>query len=536
MVTGLFRGDTMRILFCLSFLLLLGAAGCGPDPAPRPTTGLVGVFPSEQRGATPPPPSESGAPAVVTGEPSPIPIPTLKSIQEPGRTATPFVPSATPAPGLVAPPGMPTPDRPPKSDPSETPAANLTGTPRPTLPLATLPAPDRETAPAVAVADIEELVSGNTAFALDLYQTLSESGGNLFYSPYSISLALAMAYGGAAGETETQMAETLSFHLPQEQLHAAFNALDQELAPPSQEKEGGGFELSTANSVWWQEGHGFRQDYLDTLASNYGGKVRDVNFWGQPDSARIRINAWVSEETDGRIEDLIPSGAIDRFTRLVLANAVFFKAEWRLPFDARVTSGAPFYGLDGGEIRVDTMRQTENFAYNRGDGYQAVELPYVDSDMSMVILLPDAGAFADIERSLDVFRLDEILERLETRRVRLTMPKFELDASLELADTLEEMGMPNAFDDRKAEFQGMDGLSCLAGDDECLLISDVVHKAFVSVDEAGTEAAAATAVIVGITRAVPSEPIELTIDRPFIFLIRDRETGTILFLGRVINL
>ena len=223
---------------------------------------------------------------------------------------------------------------------------------------------------------MEELVGGNTAFALDLYQSLSESGGNLFYSPYSISLALAMAYGGAAGETETQMAEAMSFLLPQERLHTAFSALDLELARPSQEMEGGGFELRIANAVLGQEGHGFLQDYLDSLSLNYGSKLRDVDFRGQPQEARIRINDWVSEETNGRIEDLLSPDAIDRFTRLVLANAVYFKAEWQRPFDERATSKGHFYGLDGGESRVDMMRQTMNFGYARGDGYQAVELPY----------------------------------------------------------------------------------------------------------------------------------------------------------------
>ena len=182
------------------------------------------------------------------------------------------------------------------------------------------------------------------------------------------------------------------------------------------------------------------------------------------------------------------------------------------------------------------MRQTEYFGYARGGGYQAVDLPYKGGAMSVTILLPDEDRFGEFEASLDSDWLDEILQRLENRRVRLAMPRFELDASLDLAGTLEAMGMSNAFDDKRAEFQGMDGLSCLAGDDECLLISDVVHKAFVSVDEAGTEAAAATAVIIGITRAVQEEPIELTIDRPFIFLIRDRETGTVLFLGRIVKL
>ena len=531
----------MRILLSLIFLVLGGAAGCGADSTPGPTAapvnGASGIAPVEQETATAPVTAGAKVPAVATVEPAPIPVPTLKSIQEPDRTATSVVPSATPASGPVATLGVSTPERPPRSIPTETSAAKPTAVSTPTLPPATRPAPVRDTAPTVAVGDVEELVGGNTDFALDLYQSLSESYGNLFYSPYSISLALAMAYGGAAGETETQIAETLSFRLPQDRLHSAFNALDQELAPSSQEKEGGGFELSIANSVWGQEDHGFLQDYLDTLSLNYGGKLRDVDFRGQPQDARIRINDWVSEETGGRIEDLLSPDAIDRFTRLVLANAVYFKAEWQLPFDERATSRGPFYGLDGSESRVDMMRQTANFSYAQGDGYQAVELPYKGGDMSMVILLPDEGRFGDIERSLDADRLGAVLEGLETRRVRLTMPKFELEATLGLADTLEGMGMPNAFDEKKAEFQGMDGLSCLAGDDECLLISDVVHKAFVSVDEDGTEAAAATAVVVGITKSVIiEEPVELTIDRPFVFLIRDRETGTVLFLGRVVKL
>ena len=206
------------------------------------------------------------------------------------------------------------------------------------------------------------------------------------------------------------------------------------------------------------------------------------------------------------------------------------------PSTRGATSRAPFYALDGGESRVEMMRQTANFGYARGGGYQAVELPYKGGDMSMVILLPDEGRFDEFENSLDSDALGAILQDLETRRVRLAMPRFELEATLDLVGTLEDMDMPNAFDDMKAEFQGMDGLSCLAGHDECLLISEVVHKAFVSVDEAGTEAAAATAVVVGMVKSVPEEPIELTIDRPFIFLIRDRDTGTVLFMGRLVKL
>ena len=451
--------------------------------------------------------------------------------------ATAVVSSATPDSGPVPTPGVPGAVLLQESIPTKTPAAKPTSVLWPTLPPAAPPAPARGATPAVAAGELEALVGGNTAFALDLYEVIAGSEENLFYSPYSISLALAMTYAGARGATERQMAETLRFSLLRDRLHPAFNALDLALTPEVQGGGKGGFELSIANSVWGQEGHEFSATYLDTLAENYGGDVRRVDYRGQPETARTTINDWVSGETTGRIEDLIPRQAITTWTRLVLANAVFLRAKWQLPFDEGATSRAPFHSLDGEESRVEMMRQTGGFGFARGDGFEAVELPYEGGGISLVILLPHEGRFGDIERSLDADRLGAVLEGLETRRVRLTMPKFELEATLGLADTLEGMGMPNAFDEKKAEFQGMDGLSCLAGDDECLLISDVVHKAFVSVDEDGTEAAAATAVVVGITKSVIiEEPVELTIDRPFIFLIRHRETGTVLFLGRVVKL
>ena len=483
----------MRFLVSLCLLLLLGVAGCETEAKLSLTTGPAGSSPVAERVATPQATVGAKAPNGATF----TPIPLSTATQEPEQEAT--------APA------------------------------KPTSPPAARSVQEREVSPAVADQDLAALVDGNTDFALDLFKTLSESDGNLFYSPYGISLALAMTYVGARGETEEQMADTLRFRLPQNRLHPAFNALDMALASRSQGKEGG-FALSIANSVWGQEGHGFLPAFLDTLTLNYGGTVREVDFRGQPQEGRRLVNDWVSEETEGRIEDLLAPEAITRSTRLVLANAVYFKAEWQLPFDERATSRAPFYSLDGGESRVSMMRRTAIFGYSRGTGYQAVELLYNGGEMSVTILLPDQGRYAEIEDSLDSVLLDQILLNMESSRIRLAMPKFELESSFALAETLEEMGMSNAFDERLAEFQGIDGLSCLSGDDECLLISGVAHKAFVTMDESGTEAGASTAVVVGVTKSVSEEPIELTIDRPFILLIRDRGTGSVLFLGRVVKL
>ena len=239
---------------------------------------------------------------------------------------------------------------------------------------------ERITSPNVAPPDLADLVAGNSAFAFDLYQFLREEGnGNLFYSPHSISLALAMTYAGARGETERQMADTLHFTLPQDRLHPAFNGLDLELAhrgEGAQGKDGEGFRLHIVNALWGQEGYEFLSEFLDTLAENYGAGLRLLDFASAPEASRVTINDWVSEQTETRIEDLIPQGIIDPETRLVLTNAIYFNAAWSTPFIPDLTEDGPFYLLDGGQVSVPMMRQTTSFGYAEGEGYQAVELPY----------------------------------------------------------------------------------------------------------------------------------------------------------------
>jgi serpin B len=377
--------------------------------------------------------------------------------------------------------------------------------------------------------DLDELVSDNCAFALDLYQQLKENDGNLFYSPYSISLALAMTYAGARGETEEQMAQALHFGLSQDRLHPAFNRLDIELAERGQGakgKDGEGFRLNIVNAIWGQKDYDFLDSFLDTLAENYGAGLRVLDFIGAPEESRVTINDWVSEQTEGRIEDLIPQGMINLLTRLVLTNAIYFNAAWASPFNENATSDGVFHLINGDQVTVPMMKQTEPFGYAEGDNYQAVEIPYDGNELSMVILLPDSGQFSDFEGSLDSSKLAEIIDSVHYQEVALTMPKFEFESSFDLKTTLSDMGMPIAFSD-DADLSGMDG-------SHDLFITDVVHKAFVSVDEAGTEAAAATAVIVGLT-AIPEQPVTVNIDRSFIFMIRDIETGALLFVGRILD-
>ena len=358
----------------------------------------------------------------------------------------------------------------------------------------------RVTVPLATDSELTDLVRGNNDFAFGLYQKLCEGeSGNLFYSPYSISLALAMTYAGARSETERQISNALHFILSQDKLHPAFNALDLQLASRgegSSGQDGKGFRLNIANAVWGQQGYDFLQDFLDKLAENYGAGMRIANFTEAPENSRVAINDWVAHQTEDKIKDLIPSGVIDELTRLVLTNAIYFNAAWLHPFDVRTTAEGDFHLLNGSGIKAPMMRQTESFGYARGTGYQAVELLYDGGEISMVILLPDKGNFDPFEKSLNAELASQISKDLSRNRIELTMPSFEFEAQFKLGETLEKMGMSDAFDQQLADFSGMDGTKDLS-------ISDVFHKAFVLVNENGTEAAAATGVVIGVTSLPP---------------------------------
>ena len=388
---------------------------------------------------------------------------------------------------------------------------------------------ERILAPEVPAGELAELTSGNVAFAVALYHALEGSGDNLFFSPHSISIALAMTYAGARGETAAQLAETLHFTLPQERLHPAFNALDQSLQPqePS-DSNPTPFTLNIANSLWGEQSYTFLEEFLDLLAQNYGAGLQLVDFKHAPEETRQAINAWVSENTEEKIQNLIPQGILTPDTRLVLANAIYFYAGWLHTFDERLTENAPFTLLDGQETSVPLMHLTkpEQLNYARGDNYQAVELPYAGYQTSMLLIVPEGGKFPALEEQLSAEQLAAIIEKLKYQSVNLALPKFGYESTLNLTETLMKMGMPIAMSG-EADFSGMDGQGNLA-------IGAVLHKACVDVDEKGTEAAAATAVAMTVT-SMPGESLSLTVDRPFIYLIRDTETGEILFLGRVVD-
>ncbi len=373
--------------------------------------------------------------------------------------------------------------------------------------------------------ELATLVEGNSVFALDLYQQLKMDGGNLFYSPYSVSLALAMTYGGARNQTDEQMAHTLSFFLPQETLHPTFNTLDTTLLAYGE--EGDAFQLNVANAIWAQQGFQFLQSYLDLLAENYGAGLNTLDFAGDPEGAAETINDWVSEQTEERITDLIAPDMLNAAVRLILTNAIYFKGQWALPFEESATQDESFTLLDDSTVTVPMMSQTEGFRYFEADGYQAVSLSYLGAPVSMIIVLPEEGQFEEVESMLSAEFVDDLSANWDFQSVALSMPKFTYESEFNLSEILSAMGMPIAFAG-EADFSGMTG-------SPELFISDVVHKAFVAVDEAGTEAAAATAVVMAESVGMIEDPVEMNIDHPFFFLIRDDDTGTILFAGRVLD-
>jgi len=389
---------------------------------------------------------------------------------------------------------------------------------------------ERVLSPNVGDADFQALVDGNNAFALDLYQALRASEGNLFYSPFSISIALAMTYGGARGDTASQMADVLHFNLHEDSLHAAFDRLDLDLAQSgkTQDKDHQPLQLNIANAVWAQQNHPFLEAYLDLLALNYGAGIHLADFTTQADKTRKEINRWVSDQTQDRIQDIISPGALDDMTRMVLVNAIYFKGDWLTQFDANDTYNAPFHLLDGSDVKVEMMSNDSiSLLFVDGDGYQAVELPYDGRTAAMDIILPDEGQFEAFDAALDWPTIEGILGKMQSTEMHLNMPKFTFRNQFNLSDQLAGMGMPDASNPDLADFSGMDGM-------RDLYISNIIHQALVAVDEKGTEAAAATVVIMTMS-AMPMEPFELTIDRPFFFIIRHLSSRQILFAGRVMN-
>lgn len=378
------------------------------------------------------------------------------------------------------------------------------------------------------------VAAANNAFATNLYAALAEGHtDNLVFSPYSAAVALAMTLEGARGDTATEMADVLHAELAggAEGLGSGFNGLEELLAEIPGEYPVGDdqvvLDLSTANQLFGQQGFGFEQPFLDRLAAEYGAGMRLVDYATAAEDARGQINDWVGDQTRDRIPELIPQGAIDADTRLVLTNAIYLNAPWMTPFEEGATDEGSFTRLDGSEVTADFMHQNAHFGYAEGDGFQVVELPYAGGRISMLVVLPDAGSFDAVESGLDAPQLAALRESLLFPKIELSFPRFEFHTQSGLKPVLADLGMPTAFTEQ-ADFSGITS-------EAPVLISDVLHEAFISVDEEGTEAAAATAVIVSLTSAPLDPPPVVTVDRPFLFLIQERETGTVLFMGRVMD-
>ena len=372
--------------------------------------------------------------------------------------------------------------------------------------------------------EVQAIAQSNNKFALKMYGELREEEGNIFFSPSSISTALAMAYAGAGGNTETELAKTLNFTLPADEVHTAYASLIETLNSPKKES----YELRMANRLWGQTGYGFRPEYLATTRKSYGAELAQVDFINAAEASRREINSWVEEQTSDKIKDLIPQGAVDSLTRLVLTNAIYFKGKWEHEFDKKLTSDAPFTVSADKRVEVPLMYQKERYKYSQTADLQLLEMPYQGDDVSMVILLPKkVDGLAALEDQLSLENLQKWSARMRKQQVRTYIPRFKLEEQFVLNSTLKELGMASAFAPGKADFSGMNGR-------KDLYITAAIHKAFVDVNEEGTEAAAATGIVVGVTSA-PLDPIIFRADHPFIFMIRDNRTDAILFIGRVTN-
>jgi serpin B len=380
-------------------------------------------------------------------------------------------------------------------------------------------------AQANVASDPGTLARGNAGFAINLYGEIRHREGNLFLSPYSISAALAMTSAGARRNTAAQMDQVLRFGLKGESLHATFSTLTDDLNEMGKQ---GDFELSVANALWGQQGFSFLDPFLDLNKKYYGAGLNLLDFQSDTEGARRTINNWVEKETKEKIKDLLKPGVLNAMTRLVLTNAIYFKGKWAQQFDAESTRDEDFWVTPEKSVKTPMMHQTEDFGYIETESFQALELPYEGDSLSMVVLLPRAkDGLPALEQALDADTLFDWLDRMTEQEVIVALPRFRVTSEFGLAAVLAAMGMEDAFSLEKADFSGMTGK-------KDLYISAVVHKAFVDVNEEGTEAAAATAVTMMLT-AVREMPPVFRADHPFIFLIRDRGSGSLLFMGRLAN-
>jgi serpin B len=375
-------------------------------------------------------------------------------------------------------------------------------------------------------ADAASVVESSNRFSVDLYAQLASSPGNLFFSPFSVSTALAMTHAGARGVTADEMTRVLRFSLEPASLHPVYGAL---IGSLDRGAGLGGYRLNVANRLWGQAGYGFLELFLRTTRKHYGAELAQLDFAAAPEPARAAINGWVEEKTAGKIRDLCPAGTIGRLTRLVLTNAIYFKGSWADRFDEAATLEAPFHSSSSASVDVPTMSQSGRFALAHVDGVDLLELPYQGGDLSMVILLPVAvDGLASLESRLTFENLTAwfaAVDAVDPQQVSVSLPRFRMSSSFVLNEVLAAMGMPSAFDPSVADFSEMNGR-------RDLFVGTVVHQGFVEVNEEGTEAAAATGVIetLGYSEVTP-----FLADHPFLFLIRDHLTGSVLFLGRVLD-
>jgi len=369
--------------------------------------------------------------------------------------------------------------------------------------------------------DVAAAARGANDFALDLYAQMKSEPGNLFLSPYSISTALTMTYAGARGDTAAEMRQVLRYTLSDAKLHGGTGNLGRRVAGSK------GCEISVANALWAQKDYPFLAEFTGLNATYYGSGLENLDFASDAEAARKRINGWVEEKTRDRIKDLIPPGVLNPLTRLVLTNAIYFKGQWQEKFEERATRDAPFFVKAAEKVTVPMMNQTEEFGYAEDEAVQVLEMGYRGGELSMVIVLPKAkDGLARVEAALTRKKLAAWLGNMSRRDVVVSVPRFKMTRAVGLKDALVTMGMKDTFSPDAADFSGMTGT-----DD--LFIAAVIHKAFVEVNEEGTEAAAATAVVAELKCEAAARPPVFRADHPFIFMIRHRATGAILFMGRL---